>query len=54
MFNSIATAISRSRERAAAKRAFRFLQGQSDHMLKDIGLTREGIHGAVLGNRDAR
>ena len=54
MFNSIATAISRSRERAAAKRAYRFLQGQSDHMLRDIGLTRESIYGAVLHDRDAR
>ena len=54
MFNSIVTAISRSRERAAAKHAYRFLQGQSDHMLKDIGLTRESLYGAVHGDRAAR
>ena len=54
MLSSIKSAISRSRERAAARRAYRYLEGQSDHLLKDMGLTREGVRGAVFHNRDAR
>jgi uncharacterized protein YjiS (DUF1127 family) len=49
MLSSIKTAIARSRERAAAKRAYRYLEGQSDHMLKDMGLSRDGLYGAVVG-----
>ena len=48
MLTSIRSAISRASERAAAKRAYRFLQGQSDHLLKDIGLTRDSVYGAVV------
>ena len=54
MFTSIRSAIGRARERAAARRAYRFLQGQSDHLLKDIGLTRESVYGAVVRGRDPR
>ena len=54
MLTSIKSALIRSRERAAARRAYRFLEGQSDHLLKDIGLTREGVRGAVFRNQDAR
>ena len=48
MFSSIKSALSRAQERAAARRAYRFLEGQSDHLLKDMGLTRGSIYGAVL------
>ena len=52
MFSSIKSAIGRAHERAAARRAYRYLEGQSDHLLKDMGLTREDVRSAVF--RDAR
>jgi uncharacterized protein YjiS (DUF1127 family) len=52
MFTSIRSAISRASERAARRRDFRFLQGQSDHLLKDIGLTRNSVYGAVVRGQD--
>ena len=51
MLSSITSAIHRSRQRAGARRAYRLLQGQSDHLLKDMGLTRDTLFGAVVGTR---
>jgi hypothetical protein len=48
MINTIRSAITRSRERAAAKRAYRSLEGQNDHLLRDMGLTRETLYSAVV------
>jgi hypothetical protein len=48
MLSSIKSAIGRAQERAAARRAYRYLEGQSDYLLKDMGLTRESIRGAVF------
>ena len=52
MLTSIRSAISRASERAARRRDFRFLQGQSDHLLRDMGLTRDNVYGAVVRGRD--
>ncbi len=51
MLSSIKSAIHRSRERAGARRAYRLLEGQSEHLLRDIGLTRDTLYGAVHGTR---
>jgi uncharacterized protein YjiS (DUF1127 family) len=51
MLSSITSAIHRSRERAGARRAFRQLQEQSDHILRDMGLTRDTLYDAVVGPR---
>ncbi|HRO12127.1 hypothetical protein [Amaricoccus sp.] len=49
MFSSIKAAIARSREQAAARRAVRLLEGQSDHLLADMGLSRETLFSSVVG-----
>jgi len=54
MFTSIRSAITRSRERAAAKRAYRALEGQNDHLLADMGLTRETLYSAIVRGPDRR
>ncbi len=54
MFSSIKSAISRANQRAAAKRDYRTLSGQSDHLLRDMGLTRNSIYGVVVRGNDPR
>jgi uncharacterized protein YjiS (DUF1127 family) len=54
MLTSIRSAITRANERAARRRAYRFLEGQSDHLLKDIGLTRDNVYAAVFRGPDLR
>jgi uncharacterized protein YjiS (DUF1127 family) len=54
MLSSIKSVIGRAQERAAARRAYRYLEGQSDHLLRDMGLTRESVRGAVFRNQGLR
>lgn len=54
MLSSIKTALHRSRERAAARRAYRLLQGQSDHLLRDMGLARDSMFDTVVRGQDIR
>jgi uncharacterized protein YjiS (DUF1127 family) len=54
MLSSIKTALHRTRERAAARRAYRLLEGQSDHLLRDMGLTRDGMFRSVVHGQDVR
>jgi uncharacterized protein YjiS (DUF1127 family) len=48
MFTTIKSAVARAGERAARRRAYRFLNRQSDYMLKDIGLTRGDLYRSVM------
>jgi uncharacterized protein YjiS (DUF1127 family) len=48
MFTTFKTAVARASERAARRRAFRFLDRQSDYMLKDIGVTRGDLYRSVM------
>ena len=53
MFNQLKSAVRRSSERAAHRRSFRALLELEDHYLRDIGLTRDEIRGAIIGKRVA-
>lgn len=48
MLGSIRTTVARTGERIARRRAFRFLDRQSDYMLKDLGVTRGDLYRAVM------
>ena len=52
MFSTIKTVVSQASERAARRRAYRFLEGQSDHILRDIGLTRGDLYRSVVIGSD--
>ncbi len=52
MFTVLANAVRRANRRSQSRRAYRFLSGQSDAMLKDIGLSRDGLYHAVVHGRD--
>ena len=54
MLTSIRSAIARANERAARRRDHRFLEGQSDYLLKNIGLTRDDVYEAVFRGPDLR
>ena len=55
MFTTVKSAFARAHERAARRRALRLLDRQSDHLLKDIGVTRGDLYRTVmLGGDDRR
>jgi uncharacterized protein YjiS (DUF1127 family) len=53
MFNRLKSAVLRSSERAEYRRSYRALLDLEDHYLRDIGLTRDDIRGAIIGKRVA-
>ena len=51
MFNQLKSAVRRSSERAQYRRSYRELLALEDRYLRDIGLTRDEIRAAIVGNR---
>lgn len=54
MLKRIANAFHDAREHSRRRHAYRFLQSQSDAMLRDIGLSRNELYHAVMHGRDTR
>lgn len=54
MFGTVRSAFARARERASRRRAVLLLDRQSDHLLKDIGITRGDLRRVVICGDDGR